>query len=433
MRICVAGLWHLGSVTAACLAARGHDVIGYDADAATVSALSEGTPPIFEPGLGDLVADGIAAGRLSFTADAAAALHGADVLWVAYDTPVDDDDHADVDAVLGHVRTLFPAVPDTLVVVVSSQVVAGTTRRLAEELRAARPEVAVSWAYSPENLRLGKAIDAFQHAERIVVGVDDAAARAALEPLVDSLAGHVEWMSVPSAELTKHALNAFLATSVTFINEVARIAELVGADAGEVERGLKSEPRIGPKAYLRPGAAIAGGTLARDVVFLEGLGGRGRRRDAAPGLDHPEQPFPLALGGAVAGARCSASSTGARVAVWGLAYTVGTDTLRRSASLELCRALAARGARRARVRSRVSRPACHRRRQRPSSRDRPWMRSHGAQALVVMTPWPEFLEVGPDALVAAMSDAIVLDPAGDVSATLGRDPRIRYLKVGVWR
>ena len=373
MRICVAGLWHLGSVTAACLAARGHDVIGYDADVATVSALSEGTPPIFEPGLADLVAEGIAAGRLSFTADAADALQGADVLWVAYDTPVDDDDHADVDAVLGHVRALFAAVPDTLVVIVSSQVVAGTTRRLADELRAARPEVAVSWAYSPENLRLGKAIDAFQRAERIVVGVDDAAARAALEPLVAPLAGRVEWMSVPSAELTKHALNAFLATSVTFINEVARIAELVGADAGEVERGLKSEPRIGPKAYLRPGAAIAGGTLARDVVFLEGLGAEGAVETPLLGSIIPsnrshshwaERSLARVLG----------ELRGARVAVWGLAYTVGTDTLRRSASLELCRALAARG--RSCARSIRRCPSCPTPTPaRPSSRDRPWTRS----------------------------------------------------------
>jgi UDPglucose 6-dehydrogenase len=431
MRICVAGLWHLGSVTAACLAARGHDVIGYDADAASVSALSEGTPPIFEPGLPDLVAEGIAAGRLSFTAEAADALRGADVLWIAYDTPVDDDDHADVDAVIGHVRALFAAVPDTLVVIVSSQVVAGTTRRLADELRAARPEVAVSWAYSPENLRLGKAIDAFQNAERIVVGVDDEAARTALEPLVSPLAGRIEWMNVPSAELTKHALNAFLATSVTFINEVARIAEFVGADAGAVERGLKSEPRIGPKAYLRPGAAIAGGTLARDVVFLERLGAEGAVETPLLGSIIPsnrshshwaERALQRALGGL----------QGARVAVWGLAYTVGTDTLRRSASLELCRSLTARGAV-----VRAFDPAV---RELPEGdagtaelAGSPVDALHGARALVVMTPWPEFLEIGPDELVAAMSEAIVLDPAGDVSGTLGRDPRIRYLKVGVWR
>jgi UDPglucose 6-dehydrogenase len=431
VKICVAGLWHLGTVTAACLAGHGHDVVGYDADQATVSALAAGRPPILEPGLAELVGEGLAAGRLRFTTDAAEALAAADVVWVAYDTPVDDDDRADVDAVLGHVRAFFDLLPRGATVVVSSQVVAGTTRRLAAELRLARPDSTVTWAYSPENLRLGQAISAFQSAERIVVGVDDAAARVALEPLMVSLAGRVEWMSVPSAEMTKHALNAFLATSVTFINEVARIGELVGADATEVERGLKSEPRIGPKAYLRPGAAIAGGTLARDVVFLEGLGGEGAVETPllasiiVSNRAHthwPERALERLLGGL----------RGARVGVWGLTYKAGTSTLRRSASLELCRALTAAGAIVQAFDPSVS--------ELPVSdtdvaklADSPVDALAGARALVVMTPWPEFLEVAPTELLAAMSEAVVLDPAGAVAATLGRDPRIRYVTVGVWR
>jgi UDPglucose 6-dehydrogenase len=431
VRICVAGMWHLGTVTAACLAARGHDVVGYDAGESTVSALARGLPPIYEPGLPELVASGITAGCLRFTADPADALAGADVLWVAYDTPVDDDDRADVNAVLGHIRAIFQAIPDGAVIIVSSQIVAGTTRSLAAELRALRPDANVRWAYSPENLRLGKAIEAFQSAERIVVGVDDGVARAALEPLVVTLARRVEWMTVPSAELTKHALNAFLATSVTFINEVARIAELVGADAREVERGLKSEPRIGPKAYLRPGAAIAGGTLARDVVFLAGLGAEGAIETpllasiTASNRAHagwPERALERLLG----------NLTGARVAIWGLAYTAGTDTLRRSAALELCRALTARGAIVHAFDPAVSElPA-------PDAGVATLAASavdalSRARALVVMTSWPEFGEVTPDELVAAMSDAVVLDLAGAVSATLGGDARVRYVTVGGWR
>jgi UDPglucose 6-dehydrogenase len=431
VRICVAGLWHLGSVTAACLAARGHDVVGYDADAATVSALSAGRPPILEPGLAELVADGIAASRLRFTADAADALAGVEVLWVAYDIPVDDDDRADVDAVLGHVHRLFDLVPERATVLVSSQVVAGTTRRLAEELRRARPGAAVGFAYSPENLRLGHAIAAFQSAERIVVGVDDAVTRASLEPLVTPLAERVEWMSVPSAEMTKHALNAFLATSVTFINEVARIAELVGADASEVERGLKSEARIGPRAYLRPGAAIAGGTLARDVVFLQRLGADEALETPllasiiASNRAHtrwPEQALERVLG----------DLRGVVVAVWGLTYKAGTSTLRRSASLELCRALAARGAVVRAFDPAVSAlPAVDTGVAELAQSAVAALAS--ARALIVMTPWPEFGDVGADELVAAMSEAVVLDPAGAVSATLGSDPRIRYVTVGVWR
>jgi UDPglucose 6-dehydrogenase len=341
---------------------------------------------------------------------------------------VDDDDRADVDAVVEYVRQLFSLMPERATVLVSSQMVAGTTRKLAQEFQLAKPGASVGFAYSPENLRLGHAIAAFQRAERIVVGVDDAATRAALEPLVTPLAERVEWMSVPSAEMTKHALNAFLATSVTFINEVARIAELVGADAGEVERGLKSEPRIGARAYLRPGAAIAGGTLARDVVFLEQLGGEGALETPllasiiASNRAHtrwPEQALARLLGGL----------RGARIAVWGLTYKADTSTLRRSSSLELCRALAVQGAV-----VRAFDPAVV---ELPEGDAEVAVLAGsavdalaGAQALVVMTPWPEFLEVAPDDLVAAMGEAVVLDPAGSVSATLGRDPRIRYVTVG---
>ena len=428
MKICVAGLWHLGTVTAACLAERGHEVIGYDADRETVAALSAGRPPIFEPGLAELVAEGAAQGRLRFSADASDALSDVDVVWVAYDTPVDDDDRADVDAVLGHVRRLFAALPERATIVVSSQVVAGTTRRLAEELRLSRPDASFGWAYSPENLRLGNAIAAFQTAERIVVGVDDAGTRATLEPLVEPLAERVEWMSVPSAEMTKHALNAFLATSVTFINEVARIAELVGADASEVERGLKSEARIGPRAYLRPGAAIAGGTLARDVVFLEQLGGAGAVETPllasiiASNRAHtrwPEQALARLLGGL----------EGAPIAIWGLAYKAGTSTLRRSSALELCRELARHGAR-----VRAFDPAVT---ALPAGdaavaelAESAVAALAGARALVVMTPWPEFLAVAADDLIAAMSEAVVLDPAGAVAGTLGDHPDIRYVTVG---
>jgi UDPglucose 6-dehydrogenase len=429
VKICVAGLWHLGSVTAACLAERGHEVTGYDRDDATVAALSAGRPPILEPGLAELVAEGVAQGRLRFTADIPEALSGVDILWVAYDTPVDDDDRADVDAVHGHVRQLFDALPDGATIIVSSQVVAGTTRRLAEELRLARPGASFGWAYSPENLRLGSAIAAFQQAERIVVGVDDPATRALLAPLVEPLAERVEWMSVPSAEMTKHALNAFLATSVTFINEVARIAELVGADAGEVERGLKSEARIGPKAYLRPGAAIAGGTLARDVVFLEQLGVAGAVETPLLGsiiasnrahTRWPEHALERLLG----------SLEGAPIAVWGLAYKAGTSTLRRSSALALCRALAAQGAL-----VRAFDPAVA---ELPEGDAGVAVLAESAidalaatRALVVMTPWPEFLAVAPDEVVAAMIEAVVLDPAGAVGATLGSDPRIRYVTLGV--
>ncbi|MCC6190925.1 MAG: UDP-glucose/GDP-mannose dehydrogenase family protein, partial [Anaerolineales bacterium] len=272
MNVCVFGLWHLGSVTAACLAAAGHNVTGLDPDPAVVAGLADGCPPLFEPGLEALVRAGLAGGRLRFTSEAAEALAGAEVAWVTDDTPVDDDDRADVDFVVERVTGLFPHLAAGALVLISSQVPVGTTRRLEQAYAAAFPGGSASFAYSPENLRLGGAIKAFREPDRVVAGVRRPADRERVARLLAPFTGRVEWMSVESAEMTKHALNAFLATSVAFINEVAALSEQVGADAKEVERGLKSEARIGPRAYLSPGAAFAGGTLARDVAFLTAIG-----------------------------------------------------------------------------------------------------------------------------------------------------------------
>ena len=225
MNVCVTGLWHLGTVTAACLASAGHDVTGLDFDAAIVSTLATGKAPLFEPGLDDLVKAGLASGQLHFTTDEAAAVNHADIVWIAYDTPVDDDDRADVTCVTERATRVFPHLRDEALVLISSQVPVGTTRQLeltfATEARGRR----VGFAYSPENLRLGNAISAFSQPDRVVVGVRSTADRARVAALLRPFTERIEWMSVESAEMTKHALNAFLATSVTFINEIVALCE----------------------------------------------------------------------------------------------------------------------------------------------------------------------------------------------------------------
>ena len=417
MRICVAGLWHLGSVTAACLASLGHNVTGYDDEPSVVEALRAGQPPVAEPGLDDLLRAGVDRGNLSFTNDRAEALTGADLLWIAYDTPVDDDDRADVDWVVERVRALFAERADDSFVVLSSQVPVGTTRTLGVE----------RIAYVPENLQLGRALDAFLRPERIVAGVDPGVDRTPLERALASITGAVEWMGIESAELTKHALNAFLATSISFANELGVIAERVGADARQVARGLKSDRRIGPRAYLSPGAAFAGGTLARDVEFLtriaehEGVATHllsAVRPSNEEHLQWPRRTVAALLNG-----------SDGPVAVWGLAYKVGTDTLRRSSAWMLCRQLAADG-----ISVRTHDPAVQ-----VLPEDVPAEVTlcatpedalDGAQALVVATPWPEFRAVAADDVVARMSTANVVDAAGTLLETLGNDPRVRYVTVG---
>jgi UDPglucose 6-dehydrogenase len=238
------------------------------------------------------------------------------------------------------------------------------------------------------------------------------------------------WMSLESAELAKHALNGFLATSAAFANEVARVGERHGADAKDVERALRSEPRIGPGAYLAPGPAFAGGTLARDLRFLARLGHQaGVPTPLLSGVldSNGEQGRWLRQTVEAVGAPLA----GAPIAVWGLAYKPGTGTLRRSAALDLCRWLAACGAE-----VRAHDPAVERWPE-PGAGPRlapsPLDAAAGARLLVVATPWPEYRAVAAGSLVAAMAAPRVIDEARFLAATLGRDPRIEYFAVGAPR
>ena len=232
MNVVVYGLWHLGSVTAACLA-KHHQVTGLDADAARIAALQLGHAPLLDPGLDDLIAAGLKAGRLSFTTEMAA-VADAEVLWVCYDTPVDADDVADVGFVVQQIELAAAALRPGSLVLISSQLPVGTCAQLEKRFPRLR------FACSPENLRLGQAIDAFEKPARIVVGLRDATARADLERLLAPLGAPLLFMRTESAEMVKHALNSFLALSIAFINEIAAVCELTVADAQEVSAGLKS-------------------------------------------------------------------------------------------------------------------------------------------------------------------------------------------------
>lgn len=423
MRVCVVGLWHLGCVTAACLARAGHDVVGLDDDAAVVAGLKAGRLPLFEPGLDDLTAAGVAAGRLRFTDDPSAAA-GAEIAWITYDTPVDENDVPDVAFVVDRVHALLPHLPDGCLVLVSSQVPVGTTRRLAEAAAAAG-RTGLSFGYSPENLRLGRAIEVFTRPDRVVVGLQSEADRPKVAAVLAPLTDAIVWMGVEAAEMTKHAINAFLATSVAFMNEIAALCEQVGADAKEVERGLKTEERIGPKAYLSPGGAFAGGTLARDIATLAGIG----RREAVPVTlvaavgesNDRHRSWPLRKLTSRLG-----SLEGRRIAILGLTYKPGTSTLRRSSAVELARALADAGAAVSAYDPAV--PAL------PEGLPGIALAADaaaalaGADAVVIATPWPEFRALDWTALLASMRTPTVVDLSGFI-ADLAAD-RSAYAAVG---
>lgn len=416
MKVCVQGLWHLGSVTAACLASVGHDVVGLDADQTTVGGLNQGRAPLLEPGLDELLKTGLAAKHLGFTASIASdAVAEAQILWVTFDTPVDDEDRADVEFVMDQIKSVLPALPEETVVLVSSQMPVGSIRKLEAFANENMASKKLSFAYSPENLRLGKALDVFLRPDRIVVGVRTDDGRRKLEQLLLPVTDRIEWMSVESAEMTKHGINAFLATSITFANEIAAICELVGADAKEVERGLKTEMRIGPKAYLSPGGPFAGGTLARDIDFLEVIG---RARQLKTPLlssvrtsndEHKNWVRRKLL-------ETLPDLKGAKIAIWGLTYKPGTDTLRRSLAVELCDWLIEQGAT-----VHVHDPVVQQLPERWSGQVIPHALALdavvGVDALVVGTEWPEFRKeaVG---LSAANPKLVVIDANRHLQAAI---------------
>jgi len=427
LKIAVAGLWHLGTVTAACLASAGHNIIAHDDSVEVVAALRRGRPPVAEPGLAELSSVAAAQHQLVYTNDLND-LRNAEVLWVCYDTPVDDNDNADVEFVRVRVKEILPHLRDGAIVLISSQVPVGTTRELESEYQRRAGPSQLTFAYIPENLRLGKAIESFTHPDRIVAGVRSSSDRARIAPLLQSITNRIEWMSVESAEMTKHALNAYLATSVSFINEIAVLCERIGADALEVERGLKSDMRIGKGAYLHAGAAFAGGTLARDVRFLLDLSHRqhvsaalltGVEQSNAAHQDWTRHRL-LEVLGAVAGKT---------VAMLGLTYKPGTNTLRRSSALEICHWLHEQDARVQAFDPAVSElpeslaTVIHLAASADAALD-------GADVAVIATPWPEFAAILPDTAVKKMRTAIVIDPARHLQLTLGADSRIHYAAVG---
>lgn len=341
MKVCVQGLWHLGVVTAVGLAKVGHTVKALDYDPQTIDGLILGVLPVEEPGVRDLLDECQKVNSLTFIKEANF-IGDCEIFWLAYDTPVDENDVADVDFVIEQFQRTAPYINPEALVIVSSQLPVGTTRKLKEILNKLIPENKVRFVSQPENLRLGKALDSFLHAERFIIGTESSAADPVLLELFAPFETPLVWMGIESAEMTKHAINAFLATSITFVNEISDICESVGADAKAVESGLRTDSRIGMKSYVSPGLGFAGGTLARDVKFLESLEDHTRQGNTLLSSLIPSNQF---HNGWVKRKinEIFARRTKLNIVFWGLTYTADTNTLRRSVMLELAITLSKEG------------------------------------------------------------------------------------------
>lgn len=345
MKVGVVGCGHVGLVTAATLAHLGHEVAATDSDPEKLALLSEGGIPFYEPGLPELVAEQAAAGRLRFAPETADVVRGSDVVFICVGTPPREDGEANLVAVERVARTIARAATGPLVVVEKSTVPVGTAERVRRTLARERPDVAFEVASNPEFLREGRAVRDSLEPDRILVGAETEAARAALRALYEPLtrAGHrlIE-TDIATAELAKHACNAFLATKVSFINALARICERAGADVRAVAEVMGADPRIGPE-FLEAGLGWGGYCFPKDLAAFARL---------AEDLGYP---FPLleevarindeaveAAFGKVRDALWNLEDK--RVALLGLAFKPGTDDVRFSPALALAERLLAAGA-----------------------------------------------------------------------------------------
>lgn len=275
MKIAMIGTGYVGLVSGVCFSDFGHDVICVDKDPAKIDRLDAGEVPIFEPGLQDLMAKNVAAGRLSFSLDLARAVDGADAVFIAVGTPTRrGDGHADLRYVMAAAEEIGRAMTGYTVVVTKSTVPVGTNRKVADTIRAANPEADFDIASNPEFLREGAAIDDFMRPDRVVVGVENDRAQKVMSDIYRPLFLRefpIVFTGLESAEMIKYAANAFLATKITFINEIAALCERVGADVKSVAKGIGLDGRIGNK-FLHAGPGYGGSCFPKDTKALARIG-----------------------------------------------------------------------------------------------------------------------------------------------------------------
>lgn len=427
MNVAVVGLWHLGCVTAACLAELGHKVIAYDEKIEVIKSLREGISPVFEPGLNELILKGSECKNLSFYSDPTY-LNIADIIWVTYDTPVNDEDTADTAFVVNNIINLIPYLKNNAILLISSQLPVGSIKQLSMIVQEQWKDKGIRFACMPENLRLGKAIEIFLNPDRLIVGLEFEVDKIYLQELLNPITENIIWVTIESAEMIKHAINAFLATSVVFINELATLCEHTGANVREVEKGLKTEERIGPKAYLRAGGAIGGGTLLRDVHYLTDIA-------KAAQINTPLISGTLVSNETHKHWSCQRilqvlkDLQGKKIAVLGLAYKIGTDTLRRSTAIEICQWLIHRGA--------IVTAFDPLIKQLPNDLCEDIQLTStleealdNANAIVISNECTEFERLTPEYLLGLVEKPVLFDPNGFLSKNLENDTRICYFSVG---
>lgn len=409
MKIAVVGTGYVGLVTGAGFSDFGHDVTCVDIDTKRVATLTRGEVPFYEPGLHDLIKRNAGLGRLHFTTATAEAVAGAEVVFIAVGTPSGEDGSADLDHVLAAAKQIGAALTGFAVIVTKSTVPVGTAAKV-RTAASSTAKHAFAVASNPEFLKEGDAVNDFLRPARVIVGAEDPQAIAVLRELYRGMlrtSDRVQVMDIASAELTKYAANAMLATRISFMNELSRLCEVVGADIEAVRKGIGSDPRIGNK-FLFAGAGFGGSCFPKDLRAL---------RHTAQGVDVPllivdaaeraNERQKRVLGERVL-AHFGASLAGKRIAIWGLAFKPETDDIRESPALVLLEQLRAAGAnvvgydpaamdniRTQGVAIELAKDA--------------YAAATGADALVLVTEWHELRDPDLDRLKALMRTHVLVD------------------------
>jgi UDPglucose 6-dehydrogenase len=432
MRVAVLGAGYVGLVSGACFAEFGIQVCIVDTDPAKVEALRRGVIPIYEPGLDKLVVENVADGRLSFTTQLEEAMEGADCVFLAVGTPSRrGDGHADLQYVFAAAEGVARAAKKELVLVTKSTVPVGTGRKIKEIVQRVRPELTIHVASNPEFLREGNAIGDFMRPDRVVLGAESDAAFATLRRLYRPLyliETPIVATSIETAELIKYAANAFLATKITFINEIADLCEKVGADVHDVARGMGLDGRIGRK-FLHAGPGYGGSCFPKDTLALAMTA-----RDAGSPVRLVETTIAVndarkeamadriiaALGGDVAGKS---------VGILGVTFKPETDDMRDAPSLVILPKLVAAGAK-----VTVHDPQPHQARQSlPAAvtfAATPLEAVTGADAVALLTEWNEYRSMAPERLRGAMRGRVVLDLRNAWDPVAMREAGLDYSGIG---
>jgi len=406
-RVCVVGLGHQATVLSACFADMGYQVSTVGDDTLAIASLCKGIPAFHEPELRDLIHRNLKVGRLRFTCDYGQALSQAEFVFIAIDTPINANDEPELQDVLEAGRKIGESRSGDIVLCIASQVPVGTSERLADIVKKRRSAGRCDLAYIPEFLRLGEAVETFVHADRFIVGSHERNVAERVAELYRPLKRPIVITGLRSAEMAKHASNTYLATAISFINEISDLCDHVGADVNEVAKGMKLDRRIGAHAYLSPGLGFAGGTLGRDICALQELG---RQHNCRMQLMNAVMSVNRERALVVKKRLLNSypSLKGRCIGVLGLTYKPGTNTLRRSIAEEIISGLLEEGAE-VRAYDPLADLENGNAVQNFTVLDDPYTLAGGCDALVLVTGWDGILELDWSRLRSGMRQPLFID------------------------